>query len=132
MKTIFSTRFKEVLSLSREEAIRLHSEVIGTEHLLLALRRQGAVSQDMEVGIAAAGGPGAGEGSGDGPGKAMIFQKTGLFGFFRRKPIGIRLSRQAEKAIREAVAEARHRQGQAVEPADLVLSIAKLGGDQGL
>ena len=123
MKNHFSTSLKEVLSLSREEAIRLHSDVIGTEHLLLALRRQGAVGQDMEEGMAA--------GSGEGPGKAMISQRTGLFGFFRREPVGMRLSRQAERAIREAVAEAKHRQSQVVEPADLALAIGRLGGDKG-
>ncbi len=40
MKNQFSTLLKEVISLSREEAVRLNSEAIGTGHLLLALIRQ--------------------------------------------------------------------------------------------
>ena len=41
MEAKFSNRVKEVISLSREEAIRLKHEYIGTEHLLLGILREG-------------------------------------------------------------------------------------------
>ena len=37
----FSNRVKEVISLSREEALRLGHDYIGTEHLLLGMIREG-------------------------------------------------------------------------------------------
>ena len=41
MEAKFSNRVKEVLSLSREEALRLGHTYIGTEHLLLGILREG-------------------------------------------------------------------------------------------
>jgi ATP-dependent Clp protease ATP-binding subunit ClpC len=41
MEAKFSNRVKEVISLSREEALRLGHDYIGTEHLLLGLIREG-------------------------------------------------------------------------------------------
>ena len=41
MEAKFSNRVKEVISLSREEAIRLGHDYIGTEHLLLGIIREG-------------------------------------------------------------------------------------------
>jgi len=41
MEAKFSNRVKEVLSLSREEALRLGNDSIGTEHVLLGLIREG-------------------------------------------------------------------------------------------
>ncbi|SDK27974.1 ATP-dependent Clp protease ATP-binding subunit ClpC [Catalinimonas alkaloidigena] len=41
MEAKFSNRVKEVISLSREEALRLGHEYIGTEHLLLGMIREG-------------------------------------------------------------------------------------------
>jgi ATP-dependent Clp protease ATP-binding subunit ClpC len=37
----FTERLREVLSLAREEAARLHHEYVGTEHILLGLLREG-------------------------------------------------------------------------------------------
>ena len=37
----FSDRLRRVLGVAREEAARLHHEYVGTEHVLLALLRQG-------------------------------------------------------------------------------------------
>ena len=39
MEAKFSNRVKEVISLSREEALRLGHDYIGTEHLLLGVIR---------------------------------------------------------------------------------------------
>lgn len=50
----FSNRVKEVISLSREEALRLGHDYIGTEHLLLGIIREGegiAVSLLKKLGI---------------------------------------------------------------------------------
>ena len=53
----FSERVRKVISLSREEAHRLHHEYVGTEHLLLALIEDGggvatAVMQTLDVDLA--------------------------------------------------------------------------------
>ena len=41
MDNNFSTQVKEIISFSREEALRLGNDFIGTEHLLLGLIREG-------------------------------------------------------------------------------------------
>ena len=37
----FSSQVKEIISYSREEALRLGNDFIGTEHLLLGMIREG-------------------------------------------------------------------------------------------
>ncbi|MDA0196607.1 MAG: ATP-dependent Clp protease ATP-binding subunit [Bacteroidetes bacterium] len=54
MEAKFSNRVKEVISLSREEALRLGHDYIGTEHLLLGMIREGegvAVSVLKKLGV---------------------------------------------------------------------------------
>ncbi|MFM8348484.1 MAG: Clp protease N-terminal domain-containing protein, partial [Bacteroidota bacterium] len=54
MEAKFSNRVKEVISLSREEALRLGHNYIGTEHLLLGMIREGegvAVSVLKKLGV---------------------------------------------------------------------------------
>ena len=41
MDNNFSTQVKEIISYSREEALRLGNDFIGTEHLVLGLIRDG-------------------------------------------------------------------------------------------
>ena len=41
MEAKFSPKVKEVISFSREEALRLNHDYIGIEHLLLGLIREG-------------------------------------------------------------------------------------------
>src|SRR5437764_11585687 len=41
MDNNFSSQVKEIISFSREEALRLGNDFIGTEHLLLGLIREG-------------------------------------------------------------------------------------------
>ena len=48
MEAKFSNRVKEVISLSREEALRLGHDYIGTEHLLLGMIREG---EGMAMGL---------------------------------------------------------------------------------
>lgn len=54
MEAKFSNRVKEVISLSREEALRLGHDYIGTEHLLLGMIREGegvAVALMKKLGV---------------------------------------------------------------------------------
>lgn len=54
MEAKFSNRVKEVISLSREESLRLGHDYIGTEHLLLGMIREGegiAISLLKKVGM---------------------------------------------------------------------------------
>ena len=133
MKNQFSVPLKEVISLGREEAIRLKSDAIGTGHLLLGLIKQDhnvtillkkadialpglqkeietCILQEDKISAAPAG-------------KAMVFKKT-IFG--RRSsppPNGLPLSRNAEKAIRIGLLEAKRMHSSLVEPEHLLLSI---------
>jgi len=134
MKNQFSTLLKEVISLSREEAVRLNSNAIGLGHLLLALIKQDHnvtilllkkadinlpdLQKDIEGCILQE------EKMSDVPtGKAMVVKKT-IFGWFSSpRPNALSLSRKAEKAIRESLLEARHLQSEQVEPEHLLLSI---------
>src|SRR5687767_1327736 len=50
----FTERVRKVLMTAREEAVRLHHEYVGTEHILLAIAREGdgvasAVLENFEV-----------------------------------------------------------------------------------
>ncbi|RAI99476.1 ATP-dependent Clp protease ATP-binding subunit ClpC [Chitinophaga skermanii] len=113
----FSAQVKEIITFSREEALRLGNDFIGTEHLLLGIIREGegtavkilqALNVDLyelrkEVELA-------------------IKDKTG-------KNIGnmnsLPLTRQAEKVIRVTVLEAKALKSPTVETEHLMLSILK-------
>ncbi len=41
MQERFTERVRKVISLARQEAVRLHHDYIGTEHLLLGLVKEG-------------------------------------------------------------------------------------------
>ena len=54
MEAKFSPRVKDVITFSREEALRLGHDFIGTEHLLLGLIREGEglaikIMKDMKI-----------------------------------------------------------------------------------
>ena len=54
MEAKFSNRVKEVISLSKDEALRLHHDYIGTEHLLLGMIKEGegvAISLLKKLGV---------------------------------------------------------------------------------
>jgi ATP-dependent Clp protease ATP-binding subunit ClpC len=113
----FSPQVKEIISFSREEALRLGNDFIGTEHLLLGIIREGegtavkilqALNVDLyelrkEVELA-------------------VKDKTG-------KNIqninSLPLTRQAEKVIRVTVLEAKALKSTTVETEHLMLSILK-------
>ncbi len=117
MDNNFSTQVKEIISYSREEALRLGNDFIGTEHLVLGLIRDGentavkilkSLSIDLyelrkEIEMA-------------------VKDKTG-------KNIAninsLPLTKQAEKVIRITVLEARSLKSTQVESEHLMLSILK-------
>ena len=117
MDNHFSSQVKEIISYSREEALRLGNDFIGTEHLVLGLIREGentavkilkALQIDLyelrkEIEIA-------------------IKDKTG-------KSIAninsLPLTKQAEKVIRITVLEAKSLKSNLVETEHLMLSILK-------
>lgn len=117
MDNNFSTQVKEIISFSREEALRLGNDFIGTEHLLLGLIRDGdntaikvlkQLNVDLyelrkEVELA-------------------VKDKTG-------KNIAninsLPLTKQAEKVIRVTVLEAKALKSPLVETEHLMLSILK-------
>ena len=135
MKNRFSPVLKEVISLSREEAIRLQSEAIGTSHLLLAMIRQRHASMidllkqatislpdlqtEIETDIREIK-------QADIPaGRAMIFKKRLFGGFSSPRPSGLHLTREVEKAIRVSVVLAAQMKSPLVEPDHLLLAILK-------
>jgi ATP-dependent Clp protease ATP-binding subunit ClpC len=135
MKNRFSQVLKEVISLSREEAIRLQSEAIGTSHLLLAMIRQGHASmidllkpatislpdlqREIETDIREI------KEADIPPGKALIFKRRLFGGFSSPRPSGLRLTREVEKAIRVSVVLAGQMKSPMVEPEHLILAILK-------
>lgn len=135
MKNRFSPVLKEVVSLSREEAIRLQSDAIGISHLLLAMIRQGHsitidllkqgtvplpdLQTEIETDIREIK-------QADIPaGRAMIFKKRLFGGFSSQRPSGLHLTREVEKAIRVSAALAAQMKSPLVEPEHLLLALLK-------
>ena len=117
MDNNFSTQVKEIISFSREEALRLGNDFIGTEHLLLGLIREGdntaikilkgfnvdifELKKEIELAIK------------DKTGKNIANINS------------LPLTRQAEKVIRVTVLEAKSLKSNLVETEHLMLSILK-------
>jgi ATP-dependent Clp protease ATP-binding subunit ClpC len=117
MDSNFSPKVKEIISYSREEALRLGNDFIGTEHLLLGLIREGE-------GLA-----------------IRILQNLHVDLFDLRKELEVAikdkgtkplaninslpLTKQAEKVIRITVLEAKALKSPTVETEHLLLSILK-------
>ena len=113
----FSPQVKEIISFSREEALRLGNDFIGTEHLLLGLIREGEstaiqILKSMNVNIEEL----------KREVEAAVRDKTG-------KHIAninsLPLTKQAEKVIRVTVLEAKSMKSPTVETEHLMLSILK-------
>ena len=119
----FSSRVKDVITYSKEEAIRLGHDFIGTEHLLLGILR-------------------------DGGGKAIkILNSLDIDLDFLRKKIEIlsppnpimnfeenlrknlHLTRQAERALKTTFLEAKLFQGNSINTAHLLLCILRNEND---
>ncbi|MCF8449299.1 MAG: ATP-dependent Clp protease ATP-binding subunit [Taibaiella sp.] len=117
MDSNFSPKVKEIISYSREEALRLGNDFIGTEHLLLGLIREGdgmalKVLQTMQV--------------------DLFELRKGLETAIKdknNKPLAninsLPLTKQAEKVIRITVLEAKALKSATVETEHLMLSILK-------
>ncbi len=119
----FSPRVKEVLSFSKDEALRLGHDFIGTEHLLLGILRDGSgkaisildqLDVDLEhlkrkVEILTPANPEAG---------ASVQDKKNL-----------RLTRQAERALKTTFLEAKLFQSSTINTAHLLLCILRNEND---
>ena len=117
MDNNFSAQVKEIISYSREEALRLGNDFIGTEHLVLGLIRDG---ENTAI---------------------RILKSLNIDVFELRKEIEIAvkdktgknianinslpLTKQAEKVIRITVLEAKSTKSALVESEHLMLSILK-------
>lgn len=117
MDSNFSPKVKEIISYSREEALRLGNDFIGTEHLLLGLIREGD-------GLAV---------------RVLQAMQVDLFDLRKELEMAIKdksnkplsninslpLTKQAEKVIRITVLEAKALKSATVETEHLMLSILK-------
>ncbi len=117
MDSNFSPKVKEIISYSREEALRLGNDFIGTEHLLLGLIREGEgmairVLQTMQVDI-----------------YGLRKELESAIRDKNSKPLtninSLPLTKQAEKVIRITVLEAKALKSMTVETEHLMLSILK-------
>ncbi len=117
MDSNFSPKVKEVISYSREEALRLGNDFIGTEHLLLGLLREGDslavhVLQNMNVDLT-----------------DLRRELEMTIRDKNNRPVAninsLPLTKQAEKVIRITVLEAKSLKSQSVETEHLMLSILK-------
>ena len=117
MDSNFSPKVKEIISYSREEALRLGNDFIGTEHLLLGLIREGEglairVLQTMQVDLF-----------------DLRKELETAIKDKNNKPLAninsLPLTKQAEKVIRITVLEAKALKSTTVETEHLMLSILK-------
>lgn len=117
MDSNFSPKVKEIISYSREEALRLGNDFIGTEHLLLGLIREGdgmalKVLQSMHVDLF-----------------ELRKELETAIKDKNSKPASsinsLPLTKQAEKVIRITVLEAKALKSPTVETEHLMLSILK-------
>lgn len=107
----FSHQMKEIISFSREEAERLGNDYIGTEHLILALIREGnntavRILKSFHVDLTALQ-------------HEMELSVRSNKGFQSALP----LNDSAEQTIHGAVSEAKTLNSKKVEPEHLILSI---------
>jgi len=117
MDNNFSAQVKEIISFSREEALRLGNDFIGTEHLLLGLIRDG---ENLAI-------------------KILKQLNVDLYELRREIELAVKdksgknianinslpLTKQAEKVIRVTVLEAKSLKSPLVETEHLLLSILK-------
>ena len=117
MEAKFSNRVKEVISLSREEALRLGHDYIGTEHLLLGMIREGegvAVSLLKKLGVSLE------------ELRTAIEQATkGTATSNVKNLANIPLTRQSEKVLKITYLEAKIFKSQLIGTEHLLLSILR-------
>jgi len=117
MEAKFSNRVKEVISLSREEALRLGHDYIGTEHLLLGMIREGegvAVGLLKKLGVSME------------DLRSSIEQATkGTATSNVKNLANIPLTRQSEKVLKITYLEAKIFKSQLIGTEHLLLSILR-------
>jgi len=117
MEAKFSNRVKEVISLSREEALRLGHDYIGTEHLLLGMIREGegvAVGLLKKLGISL-----------DELRSAVEKVSKGTASHDVKNLANIPLTRQSEKVLKITYLEAKIFKSQLIGTEHLLLSILR-------
>lgn len=117
MEAKFSNRVKEVISLSREEALRLGHDYIGTEHLLLGMIREGegvAVSLLKKLGVSL-----------DELRTALEQATKGTATSNVKNLANIPLTRQSEKVLKITYLEAKIFKSQLIGTEHLLLSILR-------
>ncbi|HWB94646.1 MAG TPA: Clp protease N-terminal domain-containing protein [Puia sp.] len=107
----FSTQLKEIISFSRDEAERLGNDYIGTEHLLLALLREGnntalSILKSFKVDLV-----------------EMQKEIEMAIKSDKSRQRAMPLNVSAEQTIHGAVEEAKTLKSKRVEPEHLILSI---------
>src|SRR6185295_12619289 len=118
MEAKFSPKVKEVISYSREEALRLGHDFIGTEHLILGLIRDGEglaikILKSMDVDI--------------------VLMRKAIEDSIRDKAMhhhnvnvnNLPLTKQAEKALKITILEAKVQKSDTIGTEHLILSILK-------
>ncbi len=117
MEAKFSNRVKEVISLSREEALRLGHDYIGTEHLLLGMIREGegvAVSILKKLGTSL-----------EELREAIERATKGTANHNVKNLANIPLTRQSEKVLKITYLEAKIFKSQLIGTEHLLLSILR-------
>ena len=117
MEAKFSNRVKEVISLSREEALRLGHDYIGTEHLLLGMIREGegvAVGLLKKLGV-----------SMDDLRSSIEQATKGTATSNVKNLANIPLTRQSEKVLKITYLEAKIFKSQLIGTEHLLLSILR-------
>ncbi|MFK7908716.1 MAG: ATP-dependent Clp protease ATP-binding subunit, partial [Chitinophagales bacterium] len=117
MEAKFSQKVKEVISLSREEALRLSHDYLGIEHLLLGILREGGslaikVLQSLEI--------------------DLTILRRAIEDDIKGKHIGrivnandLPLNKQVEKVLKVTVLEAKMLKSEVIDTEHLMLSILK-------
>ncbi len=112
----FSPKVKDVIAYSKEEALRLGHDFIGTEHLMLGILRKGEgkaidILNYLEINL-------------DHLRKKIEgLSPTNPISVFTNEKKNLHLTRQAEKALKTTFLEAKLYQSEAVNTAHLLLCI---------
>jgi ATP-dependent Clp protease ATP-binding subunit ClpC len=118
----FSPRVKEVLSHSKDEALRLGHEFIGTEHLLLGILKDGSgkaisILDQLDIDLEHL------------RRKVEILSPSNTDGLASNDKKNLRLTRQAERAIKTTFLEAKLFQSTTINTAHLLLCILRNEND---
>ena len=119
----FSSRVKDVITYSKEEALRLGHDFIGTEHLLLGMLRDGGgkaitILNSLEIDL-------------DYLRKKVeiLSPPNPIVDFNKNHKKNLHLTRQAERALKTTFLEAKLFQGKSINTAHLLLCILRNEND---